>query len=277
MQKKNIIKICIDIAMAILLVLMYNKKVISQDFHEIGGLVICGAFAVHMLLNSRWISAVTKRFFSKELSAKVRFRSIIDLLLLLSFIFIAISGILISQSILTNISSSNAIWKTSHQAVSGFALILAGIHLGLHWNFIKKMFPGFMCIPKLIARPLGILCIVVVLFYGGYSMMTSNFSKWISTPIVNITGQTQADNIRQIIDKSSISLENASGITLNANGQGLGQGKNRNGNISPSNILQVIATYLSIVLSIAIVTYWLEKLFSLKNNFKINAKLISSR
>lgn len=279
MRKRNIIKICLDIAMALLLVLMYNKKVINQNFHEVTGLVICATFTIHMLLNSKWISAVIKRFFSKELSAKVRLNSIIDLLLLLSFIFIAISGILISQTILTGISSGNAIWKISHQAVAGFSLILLGIHMGLHWNFIKKMFSKVIHIPKLIIKPLSIICIIIVLFYGGYSMMNSSFSKWILAPIVNITGQGQANNFRQIIDNSSISWEDSSVSNGkgqgSGNGKGLGLGRNQNRDISFSDIFQVIAAYLSIVVSIAIATYWLEKLLKIKITGKIKIKRMS--
>ena len=52
----NIIKIALDIIMSALLVLMFNKNVISMEFHEIGGLIVCCFILIHKLLN--WKFAV---------------------------------------------------------------------------------------------------------------------------------------------------------------------------------------------------------------------------
>ena len=183
MKKKSVIKIGLDIVMAVLLIIMYNKMVISMTFHEVGGLAVCGLFLIHKILNWDWIAAVTKKLFSKTLPAKTRLGYIVDFLFLAAVILIAVSGMLISKTILTGISSQDMAWKIRHYFASSVALILLGIHIGLHWPFIKGMFAKVIKLPHSVAKPLGILCLAAVIIYGGYNIATSSFNKWLSTPL----------------------------------------------------------------------------------------------
>jgi hypothetical protein len=66
-MKKNIIKILLDVMMAAILVLLYNSHAISLAFHEIAGL-----FIIHCLLNKKWITAITAKFFNKSLAPRIR-------------------------------------------------------------------------------------------------------------------------------------------------------------------------------------------------------------
>ncbi len=178
----NIIKIVLDIIMSVLLVLMFNKNVISLNFHEIGGLFVGGFFLVHMLLNWKWIVAVSKRIFSKELSFKLRFGYIIIFLLLISVLLILISGIFISKIIFAGFFTSSINWKSIHYFSAACSLILVGIHLGLNWGFVMGMFKKFIKIPTTIATPISVIIVIAIVSFGAYSVVTSSFTRWISSP-----------------------------------------------------------------------------------------------
>ena len=96
-MKKNTVKMLLDIVIIAILALLYNSHVTVLAFHEIAGLGLFGLFIIHCLLNIKWIIAVSKRFFSKPIAPKVRIGYIVNLLLLITFIFEIISGIFTSQ------------------------------------------------------------------------------------------------------------------------------------------------------------------------------------
>ena len=170
--------------MALLLILMYKKLAISLSFHEIGGLVVCGMFIFHNTLNRKWIAGISKRMFGRKLAARVRLGYVLDVLLLIAMALIALSGIMISRTVLLGISGDVAFWRPLHYFASAVALVLVGIHIGLHWSFIRTSFARVLRVPRLISRPLGIAVLTAVLAYGVYGIATSNFIEWISEPLL---------------------------------------------------------------------------------------------
>lgn len=186
--RNNVVKIILDIIMALLLVLMYRKNAISLSFHELGGLAVCGLFLIHKVLNLNWIKGITIRLFSKTLPARTRIKYILDFLLLLSITFILISGIMISQVYFTWLQvSSSMFWKTGHYFASAASLILVGVHIGLNRLFIKNMFTKVIKIPKAVTKPLGIILLAAVVAYGGYSIATTSFVRWLTAPFTAVT------------------------------------------------------------------------------------------
>lgn len=245
-MKKNIFKICLDAAMAALLVLMYKKTAISMEFHEAGGLVVCGLFLFHNLLNRRWIAAVGRRMFGRALARRTRLGYVVDVLLLVCMASIAVSGIMISKTVLTGISGSWIGWRLGHYFAAALALVLVGAHIGLHWSFIKNTLAKMLRLPRLVAKPAGIALLAAILVFGAYSMVTSSFSGWLSEPA---TLMTAADG--------SVPLTGGGG----GNGQGLhGAG----GTSSPTELLSMIATYGSIAAVFAALTVFLESLLKRK-------------
>lgn len=215
-KNKNVIKIILDIIMSALLVLMFNKNVISLDFHEIGGLFLCCFILIHKLLNWKWIVAVSKKIFSKDLAFKLRFSYIIDFLLLISMTTILVSGISISKVVFTGISLPGGNFKVLHYFASALSLILVGIHIGLHWGFVMGMFKKYVKIPAAIAKPISIILVIAVVLFGSYSMFTSNFSRWLTAPFTtnNIKGrQPPAD----FDFKTDVSDSSTSNSTIDSN------------------------------------------------------------
>jgi hypothetical protein len=228
--KTNARRIILDAVMAVLLILMYHKLAISLSFHEIGGLVVCGMFIFHNVLNRKWIAGISKRMFGRRLALRVRLSYVLDVLLLITMAFIALSGIMISQTILWRVSGDIAFWRPLHYFAAAVALVLVGIHIGLHWSFIRTSFARVVRLPKAAARPLGIACLTVVVAFGVYSMATSHFLKWLGEPLGMATEGGSPDGV---------------GKGQGGQGRGLQQGAGGSGEID--HPLVVIATYGSIV------------------------------
>jgi len=244
-MKKNVRRIILDVAMAALLILMYRKTAVSLEFHEAGGLIVCGLFLFHNLLNRKWIAAISGRLLGRSLAPRTRVGYVVDVLLLLSMVFIAVSGIMISKTILTGISGDWTGWKPGHYFASALALALVGVHIGLHWSFVRTTFAKMLRLPRVVARPLGIVCLTVVLVFGGYSLVTSSFMGWMAEPFEVLVG---------------------SGVEVPGGGGG-GQGSGLHGASatgSPAEALDVVATYGSIAVVFAAVTVLVERLLKRK-------------
>jgi len=185
--KKNAIKISLDVVMFLLLILMYNSTAFGLGFHEIGGLAVCGLSLVHKALNWRWISGVTRKLFARSASTRIQVGYAVGVLLLLAVVFIAASGILISRIAFPGLAGTSRIWLVAHCFSSALALILSGVHIGLHWSFLRAMFSRLVRLPRLVAKPLGVICLAALLIYGGYSAATSGFASWLASPVTGAT------------------------------------------------------------------------------------------
>ena len=144
--KKNLIRITLDLLMAITFALLMNPRVLNGlPFHEIAGLVIGVAILTHIGLNFRWVIQTSKKVFNPTLPGKTRFSYALNILLLISMATIIITGILISRVVLPSlaIEGSRGI-RGLHNLSSNVTLALVGIHIGVHWKWImgicKKMF-----------------------------------------------------------------------------------------------------------------------------------------
>lgn len=269
-KNKNLIKIVLDIILSALLVLMFNKNVISLNFHEIGGLFLGGFILIHNLLNWKWIVAVSKKIFSKDLAFKLRLGYILNFLLLITMALIIVSGIFISKTLFTGISLHGGNWKIIHYAAAALSLILVGIHIGLHWGFIIGMFKKYIKIPTAIAKPISIILVIAVVLFGSYSMFTSNFRMWITAPFtstqmeggqrpMNFDLQTDVDDsTKPNGDKAFGKGERPSGEGLPQKGDRTFLGGGEHG--GSSSVLSVILTFTSIMGVFATITYYCEKL-----------------
>ena len=176
---RRLLKLILDVIMLVLLVLMYRKQVISLSFHEIGGLALIGLFLIHHLANAKWIRAATRKLFCKGTSGLVRARYIVDALLLLAFLAVGVTGVLISKVVFSFHVQGN--FRTMHYFASALAIILMGVHLGLHVDYIfgKILRKGASRVAK------AVLCVVLaaMIAFGGYSLFTTSFLRFLAAPL----------------------------------------------------------------------------------------------
>jgi hypothetical protein len=279
------LKLALDAIMLVLLVLMYKKQVISLSFHEIGGLALIGLFVIHHLLNARWIAATTRKLFSKSTPGMVRARAIVDALLLVSFLTVGITGILINKTLFVIHVEGNA--KTLHYFSSALSVILMGVHLGLHADYLfGKVFKKAA---NKIAKIATAVVLAALVAFGGYSLTTTQFVSFLTAPLqaeefsrgaFQPSGDAALDgglgaHPRDISELPEVSGDSASQPPqdgessfsggVHGNGQGRGEGRGEGagrgqgeGNATGAALL--IAQYVSIITLFGAVTYGVVKL-----------------
>jgi hypothetical protein len=263
-MKKNWIKIVLDIVMAIGLFTLFSVPAVGLTFHEVFGLVLFGMFMIHLLLNTKWIISFTRKFFSKQVPFKVRLAYVLDVFLLISFLIIILSGITMSKAVFPDLFEEVETFKTAHYFFSALALVLVGIHTGLHWAFIKIMFGRIFKLPPLFVKPVSAVMLVGVFVIGGYGLVNSEFVAWLASPMIPL-------------------VEGVSGWPEGYEGRGGGKGLGRNstgetiehdeteegirgyrGGLGASfdigKTLEVVAQFGSIMVLIAVVTAGCETL-----------------
>lgn len=188
--RKNGWKFVLDILMALLLALMYNKRVLGLAFHEIGGMALCGLFIIHKLLNWKWIKAVSTGLFSRRVPARQKLYWVLDILLFASFAYVLVSGILISKVVFPSTGGGMA-FKLGHYAAAAFALVLTGVHVGLHMGWIGQRMSFLKRLPVLARRGLAVLLSMAVLAFGGLQLTSTSFVGWLGS-IGAVFGAQQA-------------------------------------------------------------------------------------
>ncbi len=176
MKKKTIVKIILDVLMILVISLMYSKQALGIAFHEIGGLILIGVFFIHKGLNFEWIRRVTVKFAKAD--GKTRVMWIVDALMLVAFLAVGLSGILISKVAFPGLTVQGGPWKTIHYSCAALSLILVGVHLGLHFNYLKGIFSRWIKLPRVVAVALT----VVLMAYGAYGVATTSFARWLAMP-----------------------------------------------------------------------------------------------
>lgn len=173
------VKLTLDVIILLFLALEYQKRAISMQFHEIGGLALGGLFLVHKLLNLRWIRSVTAGIFRRRMKLKLLW--VVDALLTLFMAAVIITGLLISKTLPTAIQNGNGI-KAWHYFCAAAAMICTGVHLGLHWPMIRKAMWSKVPLRGNTKKAVGILLVCAVTVYGGYSFVTGSSLRWLSQP-----------------------------------------------------------------------------------------------
>ena len=168
--------------MLAVIALMYSKQALGLMFHEIGGLILIGAFFIHKGLNFEWIRRVTVRLFRAD--KRTRLLWIVDALMLLGFLAVGVSGILISKVAFPGLAVRGGPWKAVHYGGAALSLILVGVHLGLHLNFLKGTLSRWVRLPRVVAA----LVTVAVMAYGVYGLSSTSFLRWLSMPFAAAEG-----------------------------------------------------------------------------------------
>ena len=122
--------------------------------HEWLGLSFGAAIITHLLLHWQWIVEVTKRFLGKaQWSARINY--ILNALLFVDVTIIIFTGIMISESALPALGitlGAGGAWRMLHTLSANLSLVLTGLHVALHWQWIANMFRRFV-LPTRAAQP----------------------------------------------------------------------------------------------------------------------------
>lgn len=208
-------KLLIDLIMIILFLVMYKKRIISIGFHELAGLLVFVIVLIHLFFNRKLFITATKKF--KKVKTKTKARYIVDVILLIDFILIVITGIMISK-VLFNFRFFG-IWKFTHNFLCAFALILVGIHCGIEWDTFSAMIKKVIKIPENIAKPLIVIFTLLILVGGVYSMVDTPFGDWLTGPFTYDPANHHGDG-----HGNGLGLGKGGNGTGHGNGSGHGNG-----------------------------------------------------
>ena len=111
-------------------------QVTEQLAHEWLGITMFALTVVHQILNRKFYSAIFKGRYN---GLRV-FQLIVNILLLLSFVCTALSGMMMSRfatPFMNGILPSSVV-RQGHLALSHWSFVLMGLHLGLHFGIITS-------------------------------------------------------------------------------------------------------------------------------------------
>lgn len=261
--RKAMLKTLLDAVMLLLLSLMYQKRAISMRFHEVGGLVLFGLFLLHNGLNWKWIEAVSLKIFRAGLQPHARVSWLVNTLLLIAMTATVGTGLLISKTLPTSIQDAYLV-KPWHYFSAAAALILTGIHLGLHWKYLHHILLSKLHLPQRVGKVLGSIFVVLVLAFGAYSLTASHFSMWLSGPFHTSTAFSEIH--QQSPTEHPENSERIDVEKLDGSKKGGGQGPGKGGQWavpqqqpSAQNALSTMAIYVSIIAVFAGLTIVLKK------------------
>lgn len=135
-MKSNSVKRIVDIALTVTLLLLMAFQVTEQLAHEWLGITMFALTVVHQVLNRKYYAAI----FKDRYSPLRIFQLIVNILLLLSFLCTALSGMMMSRfatPFMNGILPASVV-RQGHLAMSHWSFVLMGLHLGLHLGIITS-------------------------------------------------------------------------------------------------------------------------------------------
>ncbi|NCC77482.1 MAG: hypothetical protein EOM08_13730, partial [Clostridia bacterium] len=131
-------KLIIDIILAVTLLAVMVPALSGVFLHEWIGVVIGAGLAIHLILNRKWISGVSKKFFG-QMTLELRLSYLMNLMLGLTMGLTLVSGVLISQYLFTALNAADlALWTIIHAVASRATLGITIVHVLLHLGWIKN-------------------------------------------------------------------------------------------------------------------------------------------
>ena len=210
------------------------------------------------------------------------------------FTVILVSGINISKVVFTGVRGASSL-KTAHYALSALALLLLGVHLGMHYESIITR-TSIRKLPVLLRRIAAIVLSVLILGFGVYQMSETSFLQWLDnlgavisaseampdgdhdpgdmqafdgeTPAFDSeTDETQADTDAAAVTgeddtytDEAFSEGGHSNGPQDGTGKGLGTGRGaeQTTNINAATIASVLLNFLCITLSLSVAVAWID-------------------
>ncbi len=137
MPVKIIVKVSVDMGMAILLLLLMAYEMIGQTAHEWLGIGIFVLFAAHHIFNRKWCGSILR---GRYTPFRI-WQTMLALGVLLPMIGSIISGVIISRSALSflSITGGQSFGRNLHMVSAYWGFVLMALHLGLHWSMMIEM------------------------------------------------------------------------------------------------------------------------------------------
>lgn len=177
MKPQLIIKICVDIVMTVVLLLLMAYMLIGDKAHEWLGVVMIALIILHHVLNLKWWKNIFKGKYTSFRTAQ----TILGVLILSSILGSAVSGIVMSRHVFRflNIAIGISWARVVHMICAYWGFVLMSLHLGFHWQMMTGMARrGMKNAPAAVHWGLKILGYGIAV-YGLYAFFERKFPDYL--------------------------------------------------------------------------------------------------
>lgn len=131
------IKIAVDAAMSVSMLLLMAYGLVGEAAHEWIGMGMFALFVVHHVLNRRWINAVPRGRYTPLRIVQTALAGLIFLCMVGSMI----SGIVLSRHVFAFLPRHGGYELAGklHILCAFWGFVLMSLHLGMHWNMLLTM------------------------------------------------------------------------------------------------------------------------------------------
>lgn len=177
MNIKTKIKLLIDIAMTVILLLLMSYSQVGEVTHEWLGIGIFTCFVLHHILNKKWTAGVLK---GKYTPLRV-WQTALVILVFISMLGSMFSGIIISEHIFSfiRIRGLSSLARTLHLLSAYWGFVFISLHLGFHWNMMlgmaNKASHGALTSNKRILKAMG----VFIAAYGIFAFIKRDILNYL--------------------------------------------------------------------------------------------------
>lgn len=175
-MKKQALKITIDVAMTILLMLLMAFELIGREAHEWIGTGMFVLFVIHHVLNRKWTAHLLK---GKYTPIRV-LQTILAVLVLLCILSSVVSGIVLSRYVFSflPIEGGRSWARTLHMIGAYWGFVLMSLHLGIHWNMMLGMAGKAAGSPSAVRRWILRILGAVIAVYGLYAFVKRGIGSY---------------------------------------------------------------------------------------------------
>ena len=179
MKPKQIVKIVVDVAMALGMLFQMGYHLWGDTAHEWVGAGLFLLFLLHHILNWRWWTGLFK---GKYTAVRI-LQTTINLLTLAAMLGLMVSGVILSSKVFAflQIRGHMAFARRLHMAASYWGFLLMTAHLGLHWGMLLGMVrkTGKTKLPGKPASHWPALLGALIAAYGMTAMVNRNFVTYL--------------------------------------------------------------------------------------------------
>jgi cytochrome b len=145
----NKVNLFFDVLIFVTFLITTAPHLSGIPIHEWLSLALAVAIIVHLLLHWGWVVETIRRTF-KALPRTTRINSILNTALFIDFVIITFTGIAISEAALPLFGihvTPNFTWRRLHDQASNIGLVLLGLHIGMHWDWIVNSVKRYIIAP----------------------------------------------------------------------------------------------------------------------------------
>lgn len=176
MKSKMIMKMAVDVAMTVALLLLMAYELVGQAAHEWIGIGMFALFVLHHILNGKWSKCLLK---GKYTALRVMQTALV-VLVLLSMLGSMVSGVILSRHMLPflPISGGRAFARSLHMISAYWGFVFMSLHLGFHWSMMIDMAGRLVKKPSKIRKWVLHAVAIIIAGYGIYAFIKRDIGSY---------------------------------------------------------------------------------------------------